>query len=85
MQWIDVTKQASVKHAFVAYEPRTKTAAISGCATSMIEMLPIKPPLWQTTSSVDVITQWCDTILEHGFDAIFDLSVGSHGCPFVYV
>jgi hypothetical protein len=45
LQWVDTLKQPSVKHAFVAYEPRTKTARINGHVKSVAETLPAEPHL----------------------------------------
>ena len=85
MQWVDAAKQYSVKHAFVAYEPSMKTAAIDGCVPLVTGTTSAEPSLLQITSSSDMTIWWCDALLQHGFDAIFDMSVGRHGCPFVYV
>lgn len=33
----------------------------------------------------DLLMEWSGRIFEQGFDTFFGLSVGKHGCPFVYV
>jgi hypothetical protein len=85
MQWINTVKQYSIKLAFVAYEPSIKTAAINGCVPSVTESSSAGTPLLQITSPSDMTMWWCDILLQHGFGAIFDMSVGSHGCPFVNI
>jgi hypothetical protein len=82
MQWIDNAKQSSVKHVFVAYESPAKKAASSARVTSVTEAEPLPVDM---ASSNDVIVRCCDVILQHGFEIIFDLSLGCQGCPFVYV
>jgi hypothetical protein len=60
---------------FIAYEPMKR---LSTHANSIpLNDTPLVPP-------IDVFLRWCDDIFLSGFETIFGLLAGRHGCPFMY-
>jgi hypothetical protein len=85
MQWASNARKspnvpATIIRSFVPYIPLSQATIVKPKGTPGA----IAKSSQHITLSNETLTRWCDEIFDHGFETVAKLSLGKHGCPYLY-